>query len=77
MKALFIGGTGTISTAVSKRAVEKGWDLYLLNRGTKAAPEGANVIKSDINDTGSVLEKIRGIDFDVVADFIAYEPSHV
>ncbi|NLV61889.1 MAG: hypothetical protein GXY12_00600 [Clostridiaceae bacterium] len=51
--------------------------MYLLNRGTKAAPEGANVIKSDINDTGSVLEKIRGIDFDVVADFIAYEPSHV
>jgi nucleoside-diphosphate-sugar epimerase len=77
MKALFIGGTGTISTAVSKLAVKKGWDLYLLNRGTKAAPEGANVIKSDINDAGSVLEKIRGINFDVVADFIAYEPSHV
>jgi len=77
MKALFIGGTGTISMEISRLAVKKGWDLYLLNRGSKAAPEGVTVIKSDINDTGSVLEKIRGMDFDVVADFIAYEPSHV
>jgi len=35
MKALFIGGTGTISTAISKRVLEKGWELYLLNRGNR------------------------------------------
>ena len=56
MKALFIGGTGTISMAISQLAV-KGLDLYLLNRGSKDAPEGVTVIKSDINDTDSVLEK--------------------
>jgi len=33
MKVLFIGGTGNISTAVSKLAVSLGIDLYLLNRG--------------------------------------------
>ena len=27
MKALFIGGTGTISTAISKKLLEEGWDL--------------------------------------------------
>ncbi len=43
MKALFIGGTGTISNEVSKLAAENGWELYLLNRGNKSSkvPEGA------------------------------------
>ncbi len=33
MKVLFIGGTGIISTAVSRAAVAAGFELYLLNRG--------------------------------------------
>ena len=32
MKALFIGGTGTIPMAISKLLLEKGWELYLINR---------------------------------------------
>jgi nucleoside-diphosphate-sugar epimerase len=35
MKTLFIGGTGIISTAISRRILEMGWDLYLLNRGNR------------------------------------------
>ena len=47
MKALFIGGTGTISTAVSALAVEKGIELTLLNRGThlQEVPKGARVLR--------------------------------
>ena len=43
MKALFIGGTGVISTAVGALALARGWELTLLNRGTNAAraPRGA------------------------------------
>ena len=33
MKVLFVGGTGNISTSVSRFAVERGIELYLLNRG--------------------------------------------
>jgi hypothetical protein len=33
MRALFIGGTGTISAAISRRVLDLGWELYLLNRG--------------------------------------------
>ena len=36
MKALFIGGTGVISTAISQLVTERGWDLTLLNRGNRA-----------------------------------------
>ena len=79
MKALFIGGTGTISTAISKLAVLKGWELYLLNRGNKTSrvPEGAKVLIADINDEVAVSKLIKDMEFDVVADFIAFEPSQI
>lgn len=79
MKALFIGGTGTISSAISKLAVEKGWELYLLNRGNKSdrAPAGAKIIKADINDEAGVTGLIKDIKFDVVADFIAFVPAQL
>ena len=57
MKALFIGGTGTISTEISRLCVQKGWDLTLLNRGKSSdrVPEGARVLCADIHDEEAVL----------------------
>ncbi|HPJ01276.1 MAG TPA: SDR family oxidoreductase [Candidatus Limiplasma sp.] len=79
MKALLVGGTGTISTAVSALLVEQGWELYLLNRGNRGAlvPEGAHVITADISDMDDVEDKLSGMHFDVVADFIAFTTDHV
>ncbi|MBP7177014.1 MAG: SDR family oxidoreductase [Thermoclostridium sp.] len=79
MRALFIGGTGTISTAISHLAIEKGWELYLLNRGNKPdlAPEGAHILQADIGDPVRVQEIIKDLQFDVVADFIAFVPQHI
>jgi len=79
-KALFIGGTGTISTAITKALAASGeWELWLLNRGHRAdaVPEGVKVIVADINDTSVVESAIKGVDFDVVADFIGFIPSQV
>ena len=49
MKVLFIGGTGIISAAVSQRAVEKGVELTLVNRGNRGdfSPAGATQIVAD------------------------------
>ena len=79
MKALFIGGTGTISAGISALCVKQGWELYLLNRGTRSefVPEGAQVITADINDTEDVEAKLADMTFDVVADFIAFTTEHV
>lgn len=79
LKALFIGGTGVISSAVSKLAVEQGWELTLLNRGTKPelAPEDAEVVCADIRNPAEVSAALRGRSFDAVADWIAYVPEHV
>lgn len=79
MKALFIGGTGTISTAISKELSNKGCELYLLNRGTRNVDFSDNVhfITVDINDESAVLKKLGDMTFDVVCDFIAFTPSQL
>jgi nucleoside-diphosphate-sugar epimerase len=38
MKILFIGGTGLISSACSELAVERGHELFLLNRSAYHHP---------------------------------------
>jgi len=85
MKALFIGGTGTISSAISRLAVELGWELYHLNRGSRKSEfEGVKQIECDIRneDASSIKEKLKKTlgtakRFDVVADFIGFVPEHV
>ena len=75
MKVLFIGGTGIISSACSQLAIDKGIDLYLLNRGKttyRSVPEGAHVITSDINDVDRIRKEINGLHFDSVVDWIVY-----
>jgi nucleoside-diphosphate-sugar epimerase len=77
MKALFIGGTGTISKPISQLSIARGWELYLLNRGNREVPEGARLMQADIRDEDAVREKLSGLRFDVVADFIAFTPEQV
>lgn len=74
MKVLFIGGTGTISMAISRSLLEQGHELYLLNRGNRNSelPSGAHSIVADINDEATVAEKIKDMKFDVVGEFIAF-----
>ncbi|MDR1680302.1 MAG: NAD-dependent epimerase/dehydratase family protein [Prevotellaceae bacterium] len=79
MKLLFIGGTGTISTAVSAAALAAGHELYLINRGNRNSrvPEGAVSLTADINSEQQVAALIDGLEFDAVADFIAFVPAHL
>lgn len=80
MKALFIGGTGTISMAISKLLLKKGWELYLLNRGNRNEStelKDAKFITVDINDEAAVAKKIEGMHFDVVGEFIGFVPSQL
>jgi nucleoside-diphosphate-sugar epimerase len=73
MKVLFIGGTGNISVSVSKLAIERGFDLYLLNRGQHPARiDGAKTINADIKQPGQVEAALDGEFFDVVVNWIAY-----
>jgi nucleoside-diphosphate-sugar epimerase len=79
MRILFIGGTGTISTAISRRLLEAGHELYFLNRGNRNGvfPSGAKEIVCDISGEEDAAKKLKGLTFDVVADFIAFTEAHV
>ena len=77
MKALFIGGTGTISTDVVALALARGWEITLLNRGTKKMPAGVRSIIADIQDEKAVADAIAADHFDVVAQFIGYTAADV
>ena len=77
MKALLIGGTGTISSAVTRRAVSLGWEVYILNRGNRnsSVPEDVCIINADINNESETSEKLTGMTFDTVCDFICFTPE--
>jgi nucleoside-diphosphate-sugar epimerase len=80
IKALFIGGTGIISQAISRLLIKQGCELYLLNRGNRLQEfESPDVkfIHCDINDEEKARKLLDGINFDVVADFIAFVPAQL
>ena len=80
MKALFIGGTGTISMGiVRKLSGDPAWEVYLLNRGNRKdeVPEGVKQIVADIYNEEDAAKKLEGMEFDVVSDFIAFDVKAV
>ena len=79
-QALFIGGTGTISMAITRSlAKNDNWQLTLLNRGNRKEdiPDGVEVINVDINNVEAVGKILEGRSFDTVCDFIGFVPSQL
>ena len=79
MKILLIGGTGTISSAITRQLAESGHELWLLNRGNRKAEVPASVkqVICDINDETTVLQKIGDTRFDAVCEFIGFVTAQV
>ena len=78
MKILFIGGTGNISSEVSKLAISQGIDLYLLNRGSSGVTiPGTKTIKANIHDVEESRNALKDHTWDVVVSWIAFIPEHI
>ena len=79
MKILIVGGTGTISSAITRQLAASGHDLWLLNRGTRKSEVPASVkqVICDIDDEAEVLRQIGNDMFDAVCEFIGFLPSQV
>ena len=81
MKVLFIGGTGVISSACTNLAVQKGIELYHLNRGgalkTRPVPDDVKQLTADVRNRQEVQDVIGGLEFDAVVDWISFVPSHI
>jgi len=81
MKALFIGGTGLISSACSEQAVERGIELVILNRGRLSkhpVPQGARLLVADVHgDPVALTSLLQDLHFDAVVDWVAFTPADI
>lgn len=79
MKVLLIGGTGTISMAITRLLATKVDQLYLLNRGRRkeALPDNVQTITADIENEEETAKKLEGMTFDCVGEFIGFVPGQV
>ena len=79
MKILLIGGTGTISSAITRQLAESGHELWLLNRGNRKneVPAGVRQVICDIDDEAEVTRQTGAEVFDAVCEFIGFLPSQV
>jgi nucleoside-diphosphate-sugar epimerase len=76
VKVLYIGGTGTISSASVAESVRQGQDVHVLNRGRTAGrrplPAGVTTIEADVQDPESVRRALDGTTFDSVVNFLSF-----
>ena len=74
-----IGGTGTISSAITRQLAAGGHDLWLLNRGNRKneVPESVKQVIVDVSDEAEVLRLLGDEQFDAVCEFIGFLPSQV
>ena len=79
MRILMIGGTGTISSAITRQLAESEHELWLLNRGNRQneVPKNVKQLHVDINDEAEVLRLIGDTQFDAVCEFIGFVPEQV
>jgi len=79
MRVLFIGGTGNISSACVERALTKGYDITILNRGNRPM-EFSQPVKSivgDRSDTAFMRQVAEEGRYDVVAEFVGFKPEQI
>lgn len=75
MKTVLVtGGTVFVSRYVAEYYVKKGYDVYVLNRGTRKQSEGVKHIKADRRRLG---EALREYHFDVIFDMTAYTEEDI
>jgi len=79
-RILFLGGTGVISAACVRRAVDRGDEVTVLNRGRKQGrelPDGVEVLRADLRDADALDAALGDRRFDAVAQFMAFTPDQV
>ena len=64
-KLLVTGGTVFVSKSIAEYFLDKGYDVYVLNRDNHEQLKGVTLIQADRHDIG---EKLKGYYFDVVVD---------
>lgn len=73
-KILITGGTTFVSKYAAGYFAERGYDVSVLNRGTKTQVPGVNLIKCDRHELGDLLKEQS---FDAVLDITSYNADDI
>jgi 2'-hydroxyisoflavone reductase len=76
LKLLILGGTGFLGPHVVERAIARGHDMTLFNRG-RTDPERFAHLEQLRGDRDDDLDALRGRSWDAVIDTSGYVPRHV
>ncbi len=74
MKILVTGGTVFVSRYTAEYFVQKGHEVYVLNRNSRSQSMGVHLIEADRHELGDKLKNIR---FDLVIDVTSYNKEDV
>lgn len=74
MKILVTGGTVFVSRYTAEYFVQKGHEVYVLNRNSRPQSNGVHLIEADRRQLG---DKLKNIPFDLVVDVTSYNKEDV
>lgn len=80
LSVLFVGGTGKISSACVAEAVERGFEVSVLNRdqtSLRPLPKEVTRLTADVRDVGAARSALGDRRFDAVVDVTVYGPAQV
>lgn len=81
MRLLILGGTGILSTDFVKKSLDEGDEVWIINRGKRKLflDNRAKLIIADLRreSVQQINEKINNLHFDVVVDFLSYNPKQL
>lgn len=72
MKVLLIGGTGVLSSAITEEALNRGFEITMINRGRRKLPNGVRLVKADKSNHSLISKILQKERFDAVIDFLCY-----
>lgn len=76
---LLIGGSGFVSGALARMAIQEGFRVWAVTRGNRPVPEGVIHIKVDRNDRESFSKSIEDLHmkWDMVVDVFAMQADDI
>jgi len=77
MDVCIVGGTGLISTGITRQAVDAGHDVTLFHRGETDSelPESVSHVYGDRDETDELAAAADEVDPDVVIDMVCFTPE--
>ncbi|MDR3077818.1 MAG: NAD-dependent epimerase/dehydratase family protein [Planctomycetota bacterium] len=77
MKIMILGGTGVISRAIARLALERGFEVSVVNRGQRKVDLDPRIrrLQADRTDPVRFRETLKGEKPDVVIDMICFNPD--